>query len=150
MATVTPSLPLSSNQNKRFLWFYQSNSNPYNKNKKEDWKRYSDFQNQHIEEAFQRKENYVQLDDYVINFDHKVQFKKDGQNSQRPVKREEVDLRLYVRKERFSYPERAIRSFDNDCQFEMDFAGRWEINHKSIVNAANFRDIAEWAAKGKY
>ncbi|CAF2093101.1 unnamed protein product, partial [Rotaria magnacalcarata] len=28
------------------------------------------------------------------------------------------------------------------------FAGRWEVNNKSIVNAANFRDIAERAAKG--
>jgi hypothetical protein len=150
MAIVTPSLPSSSNQNKRFLWFYQSNPNPYNENEKEKWKQYSDFQNEHIEEAFQRKENFVQFDGYLINFDQKIQFKIDGQNRPRPVKREEVDPRLYVRKERFSYPERAIKAFENDCQFEMDFAGRWEINHKSIVNAANFRDIADLAAKGKY
>ena len=148
MDIVTASFHLSSNE--RFAWFYQSNPNPWNKNEKEEWKRYSIFQNEHIEEAFQRKENYVQLDDHVINFDHKIQFKNNGQSCTRPVKREVVDLRLYVREERFSYPERPIRSFENNCQFEADFAGRWEINNKPTVNAANFRDIAERAAKGKY
>src|SRR5690349_16404330 len=108
MATTSSS---SSSNKKKIVWFWQSNSNPFDE-KEEEWKRYSDFETEYIEEAYQRQEKEVQLNDYVINFKYNMQLHKDDRNRQRPVKRELVDVNSYVREERFCEPERTVKSFE--------------------------------------
>lgn len=43
------------------------------------WKHYSNFENEFIEEVFQRKECEIQINDHAINFQHQVQYKKNDQ-----------------------------------------------------------------------
>jgi len=145
MATASTTTSLSSNKNQRILWFFQSNPND---NEKEEWKRYSDFENEFIEEAYQRKDEEVQLNDYVINFKYNLQIKKDDQNKQRPVKRELIDVRNYVREERFRYTERPVKSFvDGDNKWESTFINQWLEKNKEIIS--NPAATAELAAEGK-
>ncbi|CAF3113838.1 unnamed protein product [Rotaria sp. Silwood2] len=56
------------------------------------WNRYSDIENTIIEEAFTTlKKAYVILDDYHIDFEHRVQISNDDKTKQRPVKRVEMN-----------------------------------------------------------
>ena len=113
----------------------------------QEWKRYSDFENDFIEMAFQRKEKQVQLSDYILDFQHNVQFKNDDRSRQRKVKRKVVDLSELVREERFAYPQRAVKSYDSHYKNDYDFRWQWLIANKQIV--PNNKAIAELAAQGK-
>jgi hypothetical protein len=137
----------ASNKNKKIVWFWQSNPNPWDENEKQEWKRYSDFENDFIETAFQRKEKQVKLSDYILDFKHNVQLKNDDRSRQRTVKREVVDLGELVREERFAYPQRAVKSYDNQYKNDYDFRWQWLIANKEIVR--NNKAIAELAAQGK-
>lgn len=48
----------TSNESKKIVWFWRSNAN-----EEQEWKRYSDFENDFIEMAFQRKDEQVRLGD---------------------------------------------------------------------------------------
>jgi len=148
MAT-TSVLSTSSNKNKRIVWFWQSNPNPWDGKEKQEWQRYSDFENELIEEVYQRKENEVQLNDYVINFKCNIQFQRDDRNRRRPVKREEIDVTQYVREERFSYPQRAVKSFDSQFEQEHSISWQWKKKNAQIVAGGNYLAIAQLAAQGK-
>ncbi|CAF1254857.1 unnamed protein product [Adineta steineri] len=144
MATV--SMPSSVTiQKKKIIWFWQLNSNSCDPKQLEKWKCYSDFENAFIENAFRKKEKEVQLNDYVINFDLKMQCNKEDINRQIPVKREEVDLSSVVRAERFSYPESAVmKSFETE--WILDIGMEWQETNKHIET--EFEVIAEIAAQG--
>ncbi|CAF3273362.1 unnamed protein product, partial [Rotaria sp. Silwood2] len=87
---------LSSDAGKKIVWFWQSNSNPWNREEKKEWKRYSDFENDFIENAYQRQDSEeVQLNDYVVNFKYKIQYNQQDRNKQRSIKREEIDVKNY-------------------------------------------------------
>jgi hypothetical protein len=147
MASASTLPTSASNENKKIVWFWQSNPNPWDEKEKQEWKRYSDFENDFIEKAFQRKEKEVQLNDYVVDFKYSVQFNKDDRCRQRTVKREVVDLSELVREERFAYPQRAVKSYDNQYKNDYDFRWQWLIANKQI--AGNNKAIAELAAQGK-
>ena len=139
-----------SSSNKRVLWFWQSNASPWKQNETKQWSRYSDFEVEHIEEAFQNGQKESELNDYVINFEQKIQFKKTNPTRQRPVKREEVDSSQYVREERFGYTERAVpKSFEDNYEEEHNFTLQWESKNRQISGDNNYRGIAEAAAQGK-
>ncbi|CAF3293836.1 unnamed protein product [Rotaria sp. Silwood2] len=124
MATAT--VHTSAKYKKKILWFWQSNSTNIHdeKEKQQQWKRYSDFENDHIEEAYQRKEKKVPLNDYVINFEYRMQQHKNG--NQMAIKREEIDFSQCVREERFLYPVRATsaKSFEKEYD-KSDFISQW-------------------------
>lgn len=56
----------------KVIWFWQSDYNAWHEdNEAIEWTRYSDFENDFIEEAYQRnqeEEEEVKLNDSVINF----------------------------------------------------------------------------------
>ncbi|CAF1196303.1 unnamed protein product [Adineta steineri] len=136
-ATTTSSL----GRRTKIIWFWQSNLNPFNDKEQKEWKRYSDFENDFIEEAFQRKEKVVQLNEYVINFNYNLQFKKDDKSKQRPIKREESNSNDLVRQERFSYPERAVKSFSTStrspfCDEWTQISGSVRDDLSSVINHA--------------
>ncbi|CAF1476277.1 unnamed protein product, partial [Rotaria sordida] len=54
--TLSP-LVSSNGNRKRIAWFYAANPNPWNEDEPKEWKRYSDFENAFIEEAYQRQDD---------------------------------------------------------------------------------------------
>lgn len=139
----------STNQNKRVLWFWKSNRDPFSKKEKEEWTQYSDFENDFIEEAYQRRKEEVEFNDDVIFFKHRIKVKKSDHNRQRPVKREEIDPRECRREERFSFPERAVKSFENEYNREHDFVWQWYSKNEQLMDDKNYAAIAELAAEGE-
>lgn len=137
------------NDNKRIIWFWQSNPNPWDEKEPKKWKRFSDFENNYIEEGFQRKQKEVEIDEYVIDLEWYVQFNKKDKERQRPIERREIELSQFVREERFSYPIRVMRSYDNGWDKNKDFETKWEEQNKQLIDEENYEAIAELAAKGK-
>lgn len=135
---------------RRIVWFWLSNPNSFGQKEKQKWKRYSDFENEFIEEAYQHNKKQVELNDYIINFGSNIQFKKDDMNSQIPIKREEIDADHYVRTERFSFPERANKSFVPNSGGLSPFIEQWREKNLAIVYDFDFLAIAELAAQGKF
>jgi hypothetical protein len=148
-ASTTSSSLLSGK--KKILWFWQSNPNPWDEQEQEEWKRYSDFENDHIEQAFQQKQKDIQLNDYVIDFDFHMQFDKNDRERQRLIQRRKIDVGQHVREERFSYPIRAVKmnAFDAGLNKKNDFQFQWEKENEQMITNKNYAAIAELAAKGR-
>jgi len=143
MATKTSSSPRSSVQNKQIVWFYQSDSNS---NQQTEWKRYSDFESDFIEEAFQKKEEEIALDHCIINFRDNMQFNKNDKNQHNNVKREEVSVNDLIRKERFNYPERAFQVKSFESKFRWNIVKKWLSKNPKIK--VDYAAVAELAAIG--
>ena len=139
-------------ENKRVLWFWQSNLNARNDSESKQWTRYSDFEISFIEQGFQRKEKEVELNDYVINFEEKIQFKKNDRSRARSVKREEADIGNYTREERFSYPEKANKSCASGNDWVHNFVRAWDMRNEQIIEYGNenWQAIVELTAQGTF
>jgi hypothetical protein len=148
-ATASSTSSLLLNDQKKIIWFWQSNPNPRDAEEQKEWKRYSDFENGHIEQAFQQKRKYVELNDYVIDFERHIQLNKNDGERQRSIERREIDINGYAREERFSYPIRATNSFDQGWNKNNDFQSQWEKQNEQIIANENYAVIAELAAKGR-
>jgi hypothetical protein len=74
------------------VWYWNASSDPFAKNVEPKWTKYSDIENEIIEDAYQRKEKEVLLDNYIIDFNDMLQINKSDKNKQRPVKRIAVDI----------------------------------------------------------
>lgn len=137
----------SAKSNKRIIWFWQSDSNSQDPTEVV-WKRYSDFECDHIEEAFQRKDAEVRLNDYVIDFKRKLQIKIDDPQH-RPVKREAIEMNNNVREERYLHTERATKSFGKES-FRPEFVKEWKNNFDDhVYGGFRYEDIVGLAAQGK-
>jgi hypothetical protein len=139
----------SNDNNKKIIWFYQFNPNSFDDKKKEEWRPYSDFETDYIEEAFNRNEENVQLNDYIIDLKNKIQFQKDKKDSGRSVKRELIDRKNYIRNERFSSnTERATpKSFIPGREwYKAPLLDEWR--HKNETIRQNSSTVAELAAQG--
>jgi hypothetical protein len=92
----------SSDPSTRVQWMWNSSTDPFSKSEPDDWRLYSDVENMIIEEAFIAGKIHAMLDDYHIDFKHKLQISNNDTNKQRPIKRvvgNRDDKRL--REERF-------------------------------------------------
>jgi hypothetical protein len=145
---ITTSVVSSSepNNDKKMMWFWQSSPSPRDDDQRKGWKRYSDFENEYIEEAYQRKNIEVQLNGYIINFEYSMQLNIDDRNIKKPVKREEINLSQYVREDRFCHPQRASKSFESEAKEENSFFFKWLTKNQQIKR--NFPVIADLAAQG--
>ena len=136
---------------KKIVWFWLVNPNTSDPNETNEWKRYSDFENDFIEEEFQRKKEEVQLNDCIINFQHSIEYKRKDRNQQRPVKREEMNVRLLVREERFSYPPEQVifeRSFGTQFKPEDSFVCQC-LQRYGLLLTRNYPAVAKLAAEGR-
>ncbi|UJR07219.1 hypothetical protein I4U23_011507 [Adineta vaga] len=135
---------------KKSIWFYQSNLNPFDPNEPKEWQRYSDFENEYIETAYQQKEQEVHLNNYVIDFKNNIQYNSNNKNQQRPVKRGDINVDQDVRAERFSYPERANRSFQVHEAYFSPFIEHWRSRNQQICKSDqhNWSAIVEQTAQG--
>ena len=148
---MTSTLSPSSSSKKRILWFWQSKPDSLDGDEKQRWESYSDFENDYIEQEFQKDQKQVELNDFVIDFEHKTQYSKDDVEKQKQVKREQVDLSQYVREERFNSPVRVlIKTFNSMTDERVVFAYGWCTRNKHIVGDANYQIIAELAADGMH
>jgi hypothetical protein len=75
----------------RFEWMWKSNANPWSKSEPEQWIKYSDTDNNTIEEAYIAKRSQAVLNGYCIDFRHRVQIADNDSNKQRPIKRVECN-----------------------------------------------------------
>lgn len=123
----------------RIGWFWQTDS--------KTWTRYSDFESEFIEEAYERMDTHVQFDNYIIDLKCGIQSNIDNRNEQRSVKREEVHLGSYVRQERFSYSQRVTEPLENVAKEEDSFFRKWMVKNPQIKR--NFSLIATLAAQGE-
>lgn len=85
-------------QQSHVQWLWKATTNSYSELKSDEWCPYSDVETHIIEEAYEKKQAEVLLDNYHINFKHFIQICNNNQNNQRPVKRinhgrEETKLR---------------------------------------------------------
>ena len=88
---------------KQTEWMWKSNPNPWSKSEPAVWSHYSDVENLIIEEAFSNKLSDAMLDDYYIDFKHKVQISSDDDNKQRPVQRVQCNREeKHLREDRFT------------------------------------------------
>lgn len=145
---MAASKPIQTKKSKSIVWFWQSDPSPRDTKTVKEWKRYSDFENEHIEEAFQRKEEMVSLNDYCIDFRQQLQIKDDDPQIQRVVKREIINVCDNVREERHLHTERATKSFTKQS-FKVDFVRQWEYNYEDGMYTSQSGNIAELAAQGE-
>ena len=136
----------SLNKNTRIIWFWQTVLN-LEDDESERWTRYSDFESEFIEEAYQRMDTNVQFDDYIIDLKYGIQSNIDNRSEPKQVKREEVHLGSYVRHERFSYSQRATKPLENEAKEEDSFFRKWMVKNPQIKR--DFSRIATLAAQGE-
>ena len=141
----------ATSSTKKVVWSWQSNLEPWNAKQTKEWQRYSDLVNDVIEDAFQKKEQDVQLGDYIIDFKKMVQFNKRDRHKQRPVKREAVDVTQYLREERFCFPEKPTKSFGDAWAMYSELIDEWKSRNSELVEYRYYYpDIVEQAAKGTF
>ncbi|CAF1533979.1 unnamed protein product [Didymodactylos carnosus] len=133
---------------KNSIWYWKSNQYPWSNgelHEKEEWKPYSDIENQIIEEAFVNNESEVELDNYMINLQQKIQLNKNDKTKQRQIKRSlnnNCTIQC-LRDERFSVPHQLCEPFKEYIGYSKFFH---EWNNKYVNESGG--DLFESAAQG--
>ena len=70
-------------------WYWNASQDPFNNNIQADWRKYSDSDNQIIEESYQQKQKKAPLAHHDVHFNDMMQVSKTDFNRQRQVKRVE-------------------------------------------------------------
>jgi hypothetical protein len=68
-------------------WYWKGGANPWSAMAADDWKPYSDQDNQSIEKAFLDKRESVIIGSYILNLNHCTQVSRSDVSKQRPIKR---------------------------------------------------------------
>ena len=94
---------------RNFQWYWNSAQEPWSfTSNKEHWQKYTDVENEMIEDAFNATKFEVELDgNYVVSFKDQCQYKKTDRNRQFPIKRVEITpdhSSVHLREERFLLP----------------------------------------------
>jgi len=87
-------------------WQWKSNTDSWSKSEEPHWKSYSLEQNYLLEKAFYSQQKEVELGDYIISIEHRIQTKKGSIAAQRPIRRiaqkgEEEEEEMNIRCERY-------------------------------------------------
>ncbi|CAF1253333.1 unnamed protein product [Adineta ricciae] len=137
----------------KIAWFWKSNADPFDESQIAKWERYSDLEIDWIEENYQNKEKYVDLGDYRVDLKKMVQYRKSDPNRQRPIKREGIDSRQYIRRDRCCIAEKPIllsKSFGQPGDFyeNAKFIDDWKNKHEDLCSSRDYSKIIEQAAQG--
>ncbi|CAM4814314.1 unnamed protein product, partial [Rotaria magnacalcarata] len=93
---------------RNFQWYWNSAADPWSDCEEEEWKKYTDVENEIIEDAYNANNTSVEIDgDYMINLKHQFQYKKNHSTRQCRIKRVQLNTdrsNVYFREERFSLP----------------------------------------------
>jgi hypothetical protein len=149
---------------KHVEWYWKSNDDLFVNTDIPEWTRYSDIENIIIEEAFTKlKKPVVMLDDYHIDFEHRIQISNDNKNKKRPVKRMEMNREnRRLRKARFTPNPISPSSSFHDLvglekifidsfmkQFKIKSYNDWENQKYEIVDKAMSGILYEGQLAGK-
>jgi len=130
------------------VWMWKSNPNPYSKTEPEQWTNYSEVECEVLEEAYQQKQKQFELDNYMVDIEHKIQTKKSETNKERPIRRILIDPTVrHLREERFSIPQKPIKS-DSDKQHFSFIIAEWLLKYRKDKD--DHPNWVEQAAKGVY
>jgi hypothetical protein len=98
---------------RNYQWYWNSAPDPWSAEEQEIWTKYTDVENEIIEDAYREKKNYVEIDgNYIIDLKQLIQ-QKVNSNKQRPINRIQFDPNqssFSLREERFSSPVTIISS----------------------------------------
>ncbi|CAF1181426.1 unnamed protein product [Didymodactylos carnosus] len=95
---------------RNFEWFWRSDDDSRSAANSEQWKKFSDVENEILEDGWNEKRKEVEIDgNYIINFSDQVQYHKDNDRKQQAVKRIQLDKDRgsadpIMREERFLAP----------------------------------------------
>jgi hypothetical protein len=147
----------TKNLKKKGLWSSQCHANnASNENANEEWKCYSDIENQLIEDVYQKKEqNQFLLGDYTIDFKQMLEIRKDddGYIQKRLIKREETEIIRRLRTERFCTTEepKIATSFSGTHFWGSEFISNWRRSNEELwYDGLCWSQIVEQAAKGSF
>ncbi|CAM4753623.1 unnamed protein product [Rotaria magnacalcarata] len=136
------------------MWYWKTNLNPWSTEEIVKWDTYSDIENEIIEDAYTKKLQTVEIDDYIIDLKQNIQISKIDKTKQRPIKRvvrgnREPEL---LRRDRFFLPTQStnIPSFrpPNICKGQgSEFIDRWKMDVRSAVYD-DIPQVLELAATG--
>jgi hypothetical protein len=92
---------------RNYQWYWNCTPNPWSAND-EQWQKYTDVENEIIEDAKNQKMFDVEIDgDYIINLESLLQYKRGDEFSARLIKRVQLDKdrsNIHPRDERFLLP----------------------------------------------
>ncbi|CAF3928368.1 unnamed protein product [Rotaria sp. Silwood1] len=128
------------------VWHWNSNSNPWCPKQEPHWTKYSDIDNEIIENAYQNHQKHVELDSYLIDLEHNVQKKKSNHNKQRPIRRILIEKDHNLRNERFFIPPKLTKTFSSYSAFHSNFIQEWTTRNFNIMH--DMKKIVQNAADG--
>ncbi|CAF1285035.1 unnamed protein product [Didymodactylos carnosus] len=133
------------NSPKVAVWYWKSNLNPFDINESAQWTKYSNIENNIIEEAFEKKQKQVVLENYMIDFEKKLQISKKSGSKQRQIKRILTGNEQNLRHERFFIEPKLMKSF-GDYSMSSDFLESWIKNSNPSLERID--EILEQAING--
>jgi hypothetical protein len=72
---------------RNYRWYWNCTADPWSAND-EEWQKYTDVENEIIEDANNQKMFNIEIDgDYIINLECLLQYERDDEFSARPIKR---------------------------------------------------------------
>ncbi|CAF1643921.1 unnamed protein product, partial [Didymodactylos carnosus] len=130
---------MNRHDNLRPIWFWKSTSI----NEDNRWETFSDIDNDIIEEAFIRKQDNIEIDEYLIDLKQYVGNRKnDERNPDVEIKRSLVQN--FIRQNRFSFPAPALSDPFAQCDPQDEF-------HREYYEIFPYKDddqLLELAAQG--
>ncbi|CAF4591946.1 unnamed protein product, partial [Rotaria sp. Silwood2] len=89
---------------RNYQWYWNSTVDPWSSDD-EQWQKYTDVENEIIEDANNQQKFDVEIDgDYIINLEYSLQYKRDNEFTARPIKRVHFGKdrsNIHPREERF-------------------------------------------------
>jgi hypothetical protein len=116
---------------RNFQWYWNKATDPWTYQGAENWQKYTDVENEIIEDAYNEKKSDVEIDnDYIINLKNQVQYKKNDSKRQRPIKRFVLDRdhsNVHLREGRFSVPVAtcSVTQADKELEEKDELSGLW-------------------------
>lgn len=108
MAVATHTVPPIFRRVRNFQWYWNSAVDPWSSATCDTWMKYTDIENEIIEDARVSKQPAVEIDgNYIISLKDQVQINKLDKSKQRPIKRVQLQSNrpnTHLREDRFSLP----------------------------------------------
>jgi len=113
---------------RNYQWYWNCTADPWSAND-EQWQKYTDVENEIIEDANNQKMFDIEIDgDYILNLECLVQYKRGDEFSARPIKRVQLDKdrsNIYPREERFLLPVTLATSTSSSRQSQTENELNW-------------------------
>lgn len=119
LASSSPRAPVLTRP-RNFEWCWKDSSSSYEPSTihAEEWLKYTDVENEIIEDAYNEKQSDVELDgDRIINFTQKIQYRRIGLTEHwiRRVELERDRSNIHLREERYLLPMRLSSELRNEA-----------------------------------